>query len=45
MDLVSTRAGFLLAAGFIGVATVGFVLTARRAHAVRTAGRTPTYDD
>jgi MFS family permease len=35
MDLVSTEAGFLLAAGFIGVATVGFVLTARRADAVR----------
>jgi MFS family permease len=35
MDLVSTEAGFLLAAGFIGVATVGFVLTARRADAKR----------
>jgi MFS family permease len=35
MDLVSTRAGFLLAAGFIGVATVGFVLAARRADTER----------
>ena len=45
MDLVSTRAGFLLAAGFIGVATVGFVLTARRAHAVRRDVAGPATDD
>lgn len=45
MDLVSTQAGFFLAAGFIGVATVGFTLSARRAHAVRTNTATPTADD
>ncbi|MDS0475326.1 MFS transporter [Natrinema sp. 1APR25-10V2] len=35
MDFVSTEAGFYLAAGFIVVATTGFVVTARRAHAKR----------
>jgi DHA1 family multidrug resistance protein-like MFS transporter len=32
MDLVSTEAGFVLAAGFIAVATTGYVLTARKAY-------------
>ena len=32
MDLVSTEAGFVLAAGFIGVATTAYVLTARQAY-------------
>jgi len=45
MDIVSTRAGFLLAAGFIGVATVGFVVSARRAQAVRTDVACATSDD
>jgi DHA1 family multidrug resistance protein-like MFS transporter len=36
MDLISTEVGFLLAAGFIVVATVGFVITATRAHRART---------
>jgi len=35
MDFVSTEAGFVLAAGFLGLATAVFVLTARRAHAER----------
>ena len=35
MDFISTEAGFVLAAGFIVVATAGFVITANRAHKVR----------
>ncbi len=35
MDFISTEVGFLLAAGFIVVATLGFVVTARRAHRER----------
>jgi len=45
MDLVSTEAGFLLAAGFITVATAGFVVSARRAHSPRPAGEVPADDD
>jgi MFS family permease len=45
MDLVSTEAGFVLAAGFIVVATTGFVVTSRRAHATRVATERPTPGD
>ena len=45
MYLFSTRVGFLLAAGFIGVATAGFVVSARRAHAARRDVAGPTCDD
>jgi MFS family permease len=37
MDFVSTKAGFVLAAGFLILATAAFVATARRAHANRRA--------
>jgi len=37
MDLVDTEAGFYLAAAFIAVATAGFAITSRRAHAEATA--------
>ncbi len=36
MQYLSPEAGFFLAAGFIAVATTVFVVTARRAHAVRS---------
>jgi len=45
MDFVSTEAGFLLAAGFITVATAGFVVSARRAYSPRPAGEVPADDD
>jgi len=45
MDAVSTEAGFLLAAGFIVVATGGFVATSRRADATRAVPEEPTLDD
>jgi MFS family permease len=41
MDFVSTEAGFLLAAGFIVIATSGFVVTATRAHQRRTPAGDP----
>ena len=44
MDLISTEAGFLLAAGFIVVSTVGFVVTSTRAYARTQTGR-PTPGD
>ena len=44
MDVVSTEAGFVLAAGFIAVATTAFVVTARRADAAR-AGNSPSLGD
>jgi MFS family permease len=43
MDAVSTEAGFLLAAGFVALATLGFLVTSHRAHAVRS--HTPVADD
>jgi len=39
MDVISTEAGFLLAAGFIVVSTVGFVFTSRRAYAEPRSSR------
>ncbi|QLH82419.1 MFS transporter [Halosimplex pelagicum] len=45
MDLFSTEAGFLLAAGFIAVATVGFSITSRRAHTAQSIADDPGYTD
>jgi len=45
MDFVSTEAGFVLAAGFIAVATAAFVVTARRAHAARAPVEDPAVGD
>ncbi|WP_276255585.1 MFS transporter [Halomontanus rarus] len=45
MDFVSTEAGFVLAAGFIAVATAGFVVTSRRADATRSAAPQPSPGD
>lgn len=39
MDAISTEAGFLLAAGFIVVSTVGFAFTSRRAYAEPRSSR------
>ncbi|MFB6310869.1 MAG: MFS transporter [Salinirussus sp.] len=36
MDAFGVTSGFILAAGFVGVATAGFVIAARRAHAARS---------
>ncbi|MXV63047.1 MFS transporter [Natronorubrum sp. JWXQ-INN-674] len=45
MDFVTTEAGFFLAAGFIVVATFGFVVTAKRAHTTRTVVEEPAPGD
>ncbi|WP_254531536.1 MFS transporter [Natrinema gelatinilyticum] len=45
MDFVSTEAGFFLAAGFIVVATIAFVVTARRAHSRRIVTENPSPGD
>jgi DHA1 family multidrug resistance protein-like MFS transporter len=45
MDFVSTEAGFVLAAGFIAVATAAYTVTARRAHAVRSGVEEIPLDD
>jgi DHA1 family multidrug resistance protein-like MFS transporter len=45
MDLFSTEAGFLLAAGFIVVSTAGFVVTATRAHRKRQRVGDPSPSD
>ncbi|WP_207591545.1 MFS transporter [Halomontanus rarus] len=45
MDFVSTEAGFVLAAGFIAVATAAFVVTSRRADATRSATPQPSPGD
>ena len=44
MDFVSTEAGFVLAAGFLAVATAVFAVTARRAHARDEPGTEPLPD-
>ena len=45
MDFVSTEAGFVLAAAFIGAATVGFVLSVRRGDAVGSPMDDPSLGD
>ena len=45
IDFLDPTAGFLLAAAFIGVATVGFVVTARRAYAADAPAPTPDASD
>ena len=44
MDFISTEAGFVLAAGFIAVATLTFTVTSRRASAARTPVEEPLDD-
>jgi MFS family permease len=44
MDLISTEAGFVLAAGFIAVATLTFTVTSRRASAARAPVEEPLDD-
>lgn len=45
MDAFGVESGFLLAAGFIAVATTGFAVQSRRAHAARTPIEDPTPGD
>ncbi len=45
MDFISTTAGFYLAAGFIAVATLSFVVTARRAYGTPAPIEEPTLGD
>ena len=45
MDFISTEAGFVLAAAFIAVATAAFVVSARRADAVRAPIDEPSMGD
>jgi predicted MFS family arabinose efflux permease len=44
MDFISTEAGFVLAAGFIAVATLTFTVTSRRASAARAPVEEPLDD-